>query len=249
MLKKLLKYDLQANLKIYILVWPALIALALLNRLGLTTDLEGTVGNLFVGTTTALFVLAVIAANILSFVISIIRYYSGLLKQEGYLMFTLPVKPWQLILSKFVTAILTIVVTMGLSFLCCIFVFDGVEGMLEFIKGFWKTLNIETGPTMVLTCLILFVSICDGILQIYTACAIGHQFRKHRVLMSVVAYYAIYIALEIIGVTAISTLISMPALPSTINGGLGILLGCQVALGVIYFFVAERLLRKRLNLE
>ena len=33
-------------------------------------------------------------------VVTIQRFYKGLLGQEGYLMFTLPVKNWQLVFSK-----------------------------------------------------------------------------------------------------------------------------------------------------
>ena len=40
-LSKLLKYDLRANLKIYLLVWPCIIALALLGRLALAADWHG----------------------------------------------------------------------------------------------------------------------------------------------------------------------------------------------------------------
>ena len=89
MLSKLLKYDLRANLKIYLFVWPAIIALALIDRLSLTVHIGGSLGTIFTITTTTLFVLALLAACILALVISIIRFYSGLLRNEGYLMFTL----------------------------------------------------------------------------------------------------------------------------------------------------------------
>ena len=61
-LSKLLKYDLRANLKIYLLVWPCIIAFALLSRLALAADWHGRAATILTATTVTLFILAVIAA-------------------------------------------------------------------------------------------------------------------------------------------------------------------------------------------
>lgn len=99
-LSKLLKYDLRANLKIFLFIWPAILVFGLLERVALMAELPVKISAIFVNLTTVLFVLAVIAACVFALVISVIRFYSGLLRDEGYLMFTLPVRPWQLVLSK-----------------------------------------------------------------------------------------------------------------------------------------------------
>ena len=41
-----------------------------------------------------------VALSVLTLIVIIQRFYKGLLCDEGYLMFTLPVKPWMLILQK-----------------------------------------------------------------------------------------------------------------------------------------------------
>mgnify|MGYP006862531551 CR=1 FL=1 len=115
-LSKLLKYDLRANLKIFLFIWPAILVFGLLERVALMAELPVKISAIFVNLTTVLFVLAVIAACVFALVISVIRFYSGLLRDEGYLMFTLPVRPWQLVLSKLLTALLTLVVTGLVSF-------------------------------------------------------------------------------------------------------------------------------------
>ena len=57
--------------------------------------------------------IALVAATV---IIVILRFYKGLLGDEGYLMHTLPVKPWQLITSKGLVAagvvLLSIIVAM-----------------------------------------------------------------------------------------------------------------------------------------
>ena len=254
MLSKLLKYDLRANLKIYLFVWPALITLALIDRLSLAIEVEGTLGTIFVIMTTSLFILALIAACVLAVIISIVRFYSGLLRNEGYLMFTLPVKSWQLILSKFLTALLTLTVTVGLSILCGIFVFRGVDGMLDILSAI-SSANAPTGLTMLLTVLLCVASLCVSILQIYLSCSIGHLFRRRRILFSILFYYAINIAVEFIsllltvGIVGTSVIDQLLWMNHGENILLAVLLVAEIALGCVYFFVSERLLRRHLNLE
>lgn len=250
MLSKLLKYDLRANLKIYLFVWPAIIALALIDRLSLTVQIGGSLGTIFTITT----MLALFAACILALVISIIRFYSGLLRNEGYLMFTLPVKSWQLILSKFLTALLTLAVTIVLSIFCAVFVFKGIDGLLFFLSELFRTSDIPTGITLVLTLLICGVSLCLSILQIYLACSIGHLFRRRRILFSILFYYAISIAVEFFTLVLTVGIIGTGVIDNLFwSGGenlfFAVVLATEVALGCVYFFVSERLLRRHLNLE
>ena len=254
MLSKLLKYDLRANLKIYLFVWPAIIALALIDRLSLTVHIGGSLGTIFTITTTTLFVLALFAACILALVISIIRFYSGLLRNEGYLMFTLPVKSWQLILSKFLTALLTLAVTIVLSIFCAVFVFGGVDGLLEVLSSLLSASSVPTGITLALTLLICGVSLCLSILQIYLACSIGHLFRRRRILFSILFYYAISIAVEFFTLVLTVGIIGTGVIDNLFwSGGenlfFAVVLAAEVALGCVYFFVSERLLRRHLNLE
>lgn len=253
MLSKLLKYDLRANLKIYLFVWPAIIVLALIDRLSITVKLDGTVGAIFMVLTTSIFVLALVAACILALIISIIRFYSGLLRNEGYLMFTLPVKAWQLILSKFLTALLTIAVTVGLSYGCAIFVFGGIDGMLELMRALLLASDVPTGITLALTIMLAIVSLCVSILQIYLACSIGHMFRRKRILFSILFYYAIDITIEAVVLILMAVVFGTDLINHMIIGSenqlLTVVLLAETALGCAYFFISERLLRRHLNLE
>lgn len=253
-LGKLLKYDLRANLKIYLFIWPSLILLALIDRLSLILDIEGMLGTFFIMMTTSLFVLALIAACIISVVISIVRFYSGLLRREGYLMFTLPVKAWQLVLSKFLIALLTVAVTVGLSIVLAIFVFSGVEGLLETLSAMLSAGDIPTGISLVLTILICIVSLCVTILQIYLACCIGHLFRRMRILFTILFYYAIDITVEAAALIAAIGIVGVGVIDNMMIGGsenllLVIILLLEVGLSCVYYFFSERILRKHLNLE
>ena len=55
-LSKLLKYDLRANLKIFLFIWPAILVFGLLERVALMAELPSKISAIFVNLTTVLFV-------------------------------------------------------------------------------------------------------------------------------------------------------------------------------------------------
>ena len=134
MLSKLLKYDLRANIKIFLFIWPAMLAVAGLQRLLLGLEVDSFLGKFLVALLTVLMLFSMAAVVVLCFIICVIRFYSGLLRREGYLMFTLPVKPWQLLVSKLVAAMLTIIPS-------CVFAYFGSALILSgTTNDVWSTM-------------------------------------------------------------------------------------------------------------
>lgn len=261
MLRKLLKYDFRANMKIFLFVWPAILVFAVLEHFMLQANLDDRLMTILVNLTTMLYGLAIVAACVFALVISITRFYSGLLRDEGYLMFTLPVRPWQLIVSKFLTALVTISITVLLSILSLsllpenphIIVTDMFDG-LDSILNVWG---------YILFALMVLLSLSDQILKIYLACAVGHLAKRKRIFFAVLFYYVLNVVLEVsfvalfVLVTAndtLSRLICDIIRPFKTAGGmsamvLGVIDVILLIAGSIYFFVTERILRKHLNLE
>ena len=106
MLLKLLKYDFRAMWKSFSLIWGAALALAVVNRFTIT----GRWSTSLVGENTsyaALFALFLVFAAmfVIASIFVIQRFSRGLLGDEGYLMHTLPVQPWQLVVSKLICAL------------------------------------------------------------------------------------------------------------------------------------------------
>ena len=265
MLRKLLKYDLRANMKLYLFIWPAMLLLAGLQRLLLELPVTGFLGHFLMSLLTGLMVLALIAMVVLCFVICVIRFYSGLLRREGYLMFTLPVKPWLLLLSKLLAAMLTLIPT-------CIFAYFGIALILSgTTDGVWNTMfnfsQILDQPlsagTLILAGLTVLATVAYMILRVYFVSCLGHLFRRARIFLSILFYYLIGVLMQI---TSMLTLVSVNYEPNTFvnsvftwvetlsfNGAMSAFLGTilliNVAIGCVYFFVSEVILRKRLNLE
>lgn len=264
MMRKLLKYDLRANMKIFILIWPAMLLFAGLQRLLLNFHYEGALASALITLLTTLMVLSMLAAFTLCFVICIIRFYSGLLRREGYLMFTLPVKPWQLLLSKFLTALFTLAVTAVLSYGGIALMFSGTTGvqqLLHGIKEFFGALSF--GPALLFV-LLMLAALANMILRVYFVSCLGHLFRRMRIFFSILFYYIITILIQVAAMVAIMSIAILPAdswlcslaqwfgtlgANSALSLVFGGLLLLNIVAGCVYFFVSEVILRKRLNLD
>lgn len=99
MLLKLLKYDFKEQFREHIGLY-ALVFVSALTEIILDSFEFDLVSVFF----WALHSLSVIAMLICSLVIIVLYFRRNLLKDEGYLMNTLPVEPWKLYVSKFLTA-------------------------------------------------------------------------------------------------------------------------------------------------
>ena len=197
MFGKLLKYDFRSMIKQFAFVWPGALVLALVNRF--TVDSFVTSANSVKQTVSGVAMLVYVAILIAMFVLAVIfviqRFYKGLLGDEGYLMHTLPVKPWQLIGSKLLCAVVVTVVSILVAILSILMIVP-VSGA-DFVS-FWQQLGRvfqRSGPHSLLFVLELVVLLLTGMaqnfLQLYLSMSIGHLFNKHRVAWSVGAYIAI----------------------------------------------------------
>ena len=229
MFGKLLKYDFRSMWKTFRIVWPAALILALVNRFtlfGTTNPGESAFGQWVSVISMGLFIGVCFTLVILSAVFVLTRFYKGLLGDEGYLMHTLPVKSWQLVLSKLICALATTVV-------------NGIVGFADTIVYFLEFLLL-----MLVMCAAMFMTF-------YLAMAIGHLFSKRRILMSVIAFFL----LNILDSVVTSSLHHMDALNwlygMDLSSHLGYWLGILLLLipTVLMFLVTRYILKNKLNLE
>ena len=103
-------------------------------------------------------------------------------------MFTLPVTTGRLILSKFLVALVTVSVTCLLSIGGMWLVILNLDrtNLLAYALDQLSNLRAEDWLTLALCVLAVFSGFGMKLAQVYLACAIGHQAKKHRVLLAVV---------------------------------------------------------------
>lgn len=111
MLGKLMKYDLRSGIRTFALIWIGLAALAAINgltlRIAFDGDIQSELANFIITVLPMVLLVALyVAMGIFMLVFIINRFYKGLLGDEGYLMFTLPVSVSEHIGSKLLTSMI-----------------------------------------------------------------------------------------------------------------------------------------------
>ena len=274
MLGKLMKYEIKSCGRIFFPFYIVTLVFSILG--GLFINFDNGVHDFtlvyLIGTLAAFGLF--IAAIVLTIVLIVQRFNKSLLGDEGYLMFTLPVRNEALVLSKFLTSLLFIIFTVIVSIvsitLVCVMLSYRVDQVLD-IGYFFKEVKAIFSQNIGGIAFYGFNYIVDYstfILTIYLASAICHLnvFSKHKVLSA----FGSFIALSLIqsGIIeaiaflvnddkalAISENMSSFDISGTFNAVLSvgnydiIIFVANLIIAVALFFGTTTLLNKKLNLE
>lgn len=265
MLGKLLKYELKATGRIFLPLFLALMLFAVINRFMVNPENFDTPAMISM----AIYVIIMVGMFVMTFIMMIQRFQKNLLSDEGYLMLTLPVKPWKHIVSKLLVSMLWMVVS-GITAILSILIISLKKGDFTIFSEVFATLHQrvfgELGTLLYLMSfemiIGLLIALASGILIIYASIAIGHLFNQHKMLASFGAFIGLSTLSEIlsklfslipgiadfsnINISSYSDFIGMqPILQLMIASGI-IITGL---LGVAYFAITNYILSKRLNLE
>lgn len=284
MLGKLMKYDLRSGIRTFALIWIGLAALAAINgltlRIAFDGDIQSELANFIITVLPMVLLVALyVAMGIFMLVFIINRFYKGLLGDEGYLMFTLPVSVSEHIGSKLLTSMIfqigsfAIAVLSGGLLLAVLApanlreITAAVRDMTDYLAG--NPLPAGTGWLIAEFAVYMLIAAAVTILQIYTAISIGHLAKKNRGWFALLAYVGISIAFSIIMNGCMSLLLQSDAFPNVplnwefclddtgwhvqgvgmMASALGIYIGLALLEGTGFFFATRAILSKRLNLE
>ncbi len=260
MIFKLLKYDFRSMWKTFRLIWGAVLGLALVNRFLMPWNVQGDefwleeANSELLNLMPLFFGSACVAMCAASLVYVLNRFGKGLLGDEGYLMHTLPVASWQLVLSKLLAALVLVVAN------CLI----GVLAVLILLPFWWRDLfSVELWevlldgmfkhPDTLLYLLEMFLVVMAfftlAVTAVYLSIAVGHLFSRRRALISV----GVYIVLQVLLARALSTVYSgnLFWFLSWGSGHLGLWQAVAVQLipAALLFSGTSAILSRRLNLE
>ncbi len=208
MLGKLMKHEFRATGRIMLPLMAAMVLLALLANLSIV-GLAGGLSDIpvlrfvFILIVT-FFVVAIIGTSVMALVLMVSRFYRNLLKDEGYLMFTLPTSVHELICSKLIVSLVWFLAAALVTFLVIsatglnlantnlemiLQEFPSWAEIREFLRENGVLGNlIQLFIQSVLLTLLGIVVVC---LHFYAALALGHMFSKDKVILSIVFYVAI----------------------------------------------------------
>lgn len=195
MLGKLIKYEFKATARIFLPLLGALLAVSAVTRLllGLNWQTPHVIS-------VALSIMLMVAAFVMTLILTVQRFYKNFMTDEGYLTFTLPVNTGRLIWSKLVVAVVWIAacsVTAILSLMLMAFsgnewriLLDGIRELN--IPRFDLILFLVEGGALILA------SIITSILTIYTSMALSMVANKHRVSLSFAFYIGLNTVMQIL---------------------------------------------------
>ena len=259
MLGKLIKYEFKATARIFLPLFSALLIVSAITKL-----LSGASVNVPFAISMTLSVMLIIAAFVLTLILTVQRFYKNLMTDEGYLMHTLPVGAGRLILAKLIAAAVWTLVCAAVVFLSLmIMAFSGGE-LREFAQMLRNT-GLPTADLILFIlefCALALSGLLGSILMIYASLALSMFFNKHRIGVSFAIYIGLTTALQILmGIVGVifsrmsretyqtfeafieqNTLASVHICMSTV-------LAIVIAFAVGMFFTTRTMLKNRLNLQ
>ncbi len=224
-----------------------------------------------------LFYVAMIGVSIGIVIYLAVRYYKNMFTDEGYLTHTLPVTSRQLLISKVITvSVWELLASIGILF--SLMVFGGVAVLsLASKEGDFALLLVEAMKELgnlwdmpffkgfqvfgVSTVFMELVSCFSGAMTIIASITMGQMIRKHRILGSVGAYFAISAVVQ-----GIFMVIMFPLMLKMVMDNeflyrfeespfsfytimFTIMSEVYLAVGVGLYFLSEYLIHRRLELE
>ena len=205
-----------------------------------------------------------------------VHFFKSMYSDEGYLTHTLPVTSHQLLISKALVAgiwyfLVTMIMLLSVVSIVLVILNSALaaEGMsiFEELSANWNqiilTLESALGANLFVEALfyllqIIVGSFCSALIM-FGAITIGQLSSKHKVMMSIISYFAITIGIQVISsilmvpitfyttqqmIEATDVTLSMTTTPTYV---LSLLINIIVAL--ILYFISNYIITKKLNLD
>lgn len=198
MLNRLIKYELRATARYFLPVYGAILVFSLL--IGLRDFNETFLSSLNIILPTALG-LSLMGLGVMTLIMVVKRFDSNLLGDEGYLMFTLPVKVSSLMTSKLITSIIWVLCSYVIFMFSLLLItwrrFD-LNELLEALRSFPMDPYLIT-----LFILLILMGILQFLLQIYASLSIAQAYTitRSRILGGTIVFI-----LFSIGINTVETL-------------------------------------------
>lgn len=271
MLGKLIKYDLMADWKKYAALYAATLITSIMlfttgkikesirdNRiLEIVEDMFGIV-----------FMTLIIAISVAVVVLTVMRFYKNVMRDEGYLTHTLPVHTWEILASKlissyvwFLSAFIIGGICLGVSSGEPLWLFDAIEDIAEVIS---EARGSEEKSMLIQIMTVTMVSVVLSpffiMTHAYFCFALGNLSNSHKLGVSVLAFFGVNIAENFIA-TAVMIIFAAnfdddrwetASVIEALRMGNSVMiltLIISIVISVGFFAAAERIFAKKLNLE
>ncbi len=217
-----------------------------------------------------------ISIIVISFIVMVyitVRFFKNIYTDEGYLMHTLPVSQKGLLFSKLLVSFTWMLITGVVIFISIFsivltslsignngipiskiwdrFIFPSLQ---IFLSEASAMLGISIFHIIMLSAVMVLVGIIFSILMIYTSISLGQLFQKHKIFGSFLGYIGLHAGLQTLNSLAMVSLMSKTFM--MVKEVTGYMLNytyftlCEsIVLCIVFFFLTEYLMKKKLNLD
>ena len=221
MVRKLMKHELYAFFRILVFIAAGVLVFAIIGRLLIAASFNG---KGFGGPLEALFVLVILfyvfgimALIAVAWGLSIGRFYKTLFGREGYMTFSLPATPTQIVTAKMLSAFVAMACASVVSVLSLLIFFIGWPA--DFMQEFLYALN-EIGSIIQMAIsevpflaveyvLLMIVSLPMSLLVVYAIISVGQLFTARRVGLTWLIGFGVYFVANILNVTVLSPILEL----------------------------------------
>ena len=202
MLGRLFKYELKATSKVLVPIYIAFIAITIISRVSIDLKVdEGSLWSFINGMGLFVFIISAITMFVATAIVIIWRFYRNTSSDEGYLLFTLPVKVDYIIISEFLCALIW-------GFLMSVFAVLGIFLMIfnrnvddniinfSYFGNILSSLTADGIKAIFYLFLDILISTFQEIMSIYCAISLASLFNKHRLIFSATFYIGLLIVVN-----------------------------------------------------
>ena len=206
MLGKLIKYEFKSQYTLYGGMYLFLLLMSIICTVTdkLSDKWDNTVFVMLFSLSAFAVVLGLIAVFAVTLVMSILRYRNNLLKDEGYLMHTLPVSPVSLHFTKMLAAFVWFTADFAVMMLMVAIISgDWKFSWVGDLADFFALAGLETTTSMVITgVLYIIISLISSLSMFYVSMNLGNLSYSSKGLMSFVAYLVLYMISQVVSTIA-----------------------------------------------
>lgn len=257
MLAKLMKHEFKATSRLLVPLYLILLGISIVNHFTFQLQPEQEVLGFIIGLlfmAQMAFIMVILAVTV---IFMITRFYKNFLSSQGYLMFTLPVKTHQLVLSKLIITLFWIIVYAVGAAISWFVVVGSINDIslitfiTETVTGIFTGLNTTFGlnwiTIFVEIILLAILYLVGHILLVYLSIAVGQLYSKHKIIASFVSYAIFYTIVQIIMFAGMIVLSYNPTDSITLTLAAIILLASIGS--TILYMTTNYIFKTRLNLQ
>ncbi len=257
MLGKLIKQEWKATIRILLPLYMILVCTTLITSL--LAHWDNDFSNLITGLSTFTYAISLLLIAAGTTILLYVRFYKNLLTDEGYLMFTLPVKTNDLVLSKLIiSCFFTIASIIGviLSLLALAYAsghYDTVKAGINYIcEELVRESGLAAPFLFIIAAVLVILSVVSSIVLVYFAIALGQLFTSHRIIGAFVSYGAIYVVMEILLFALMMVFVLINGSGYMDEPDFALFLGMTIFISILTaagYLGTINILKKKLNLE